>query len=118
MDIVSLAEMLVSSLVQSGAGQLGKAAVDKILAILSPKMEARDVKAFEKCAQAPDDVSLLEQKNLSVALMNIFDREPSLADAVVNILERTGQKNVFQTIRQNGNGNRAVQIVGSNNHCR
>ena len=115
MDIVLLAETLLSSIVQGGAKQLGKVAVDKILAILSPKLESKDATALENCAQTPSNVSLLEQKNLSVALMNLFDKEPAIAAIVAKILEQTGQKNVFQSANAIGSGIQVVQIVGSNN---
>ena len=115
MDIVLLAETLLSSIVQGGAKQLGKVAVDKILTILTPKLESKDATALENCAQTPSNVSLLEQKNLSVALMNLFDKEPAIAEIVAKILEQTGQKNIIQSSNVSGNGNQVVQIVGSNN---
>ena len=115
MDIVLLAETLLSSIVQGGAKQLGKVAMDKILAILTPKLESKDVTTLENCAQTPSNVSVLEQKNLSVALMNLFDKDPALAKEVANILEQTGQKNIIQSSNVSGNGNQVVQIVGSNN---
>ena len=115
MDIIALAETLVPFILQGGAKELGKVAVDKILAILSPKLESKDAKVLENCAQAPNDVTLLEQKNLSVALLNLFDKEPAIAEIVAKILEQTGQKNIIQSSNVSGNGNQVVQIVGSNN---
>ena len=115
MDIIALADSLVPFILQGGAKQLGKVAVDKILAILTPKLESKDATALENCAQTPSNVSLLEQKNLGVALMNLFDKDPALAKEVANILEQTGQKNVFQSANAIGNGSQVVQINGSNN---
>ena len=115
MDIISFASMLVPYILEGGAKQLGKAAMDQVLELLSPKLESKEVKILENCAQAPNDVTSQEQTNLCVALINLFNKEPALAEAVQKILEQAGQKNIIQSANVTGNGNQVVQIVGSNN---
>lgn len=106
---------LGTGVMQEGVKRLSKAVIDKIVAVLSPKLEAQHVTALEQCAHSPEILPALQQEKIRVSLWELLEENPPLAEEIVKILEDAGHKETHQTITQVGNGNRAVQISGSSN---